>query len=127
MAGPGRGQSDRRVHHEQAYNAQALVAADSLLVVTNDVVQAPNDKRQIEPALEALARLGPRRSAAFSEANGRLRRGRDRAVDHARPGTLEGPFAGRAAAPGEPDLEAMRLAGGGLMEGRRLARFWPGT
>ena len=42
---------------EQAYNAQALVAADSLLVVTNDVVQAPNDKRQIEPALEALARL----------------------------------------------------------------------
>ena len=26
---------------EQAYNAQALVAADSLLVVTNDVVQAP--------------------------------------------------------------------------------------
>ena len=38
---------------EQAYNAQALVAADSLLVVTNDVVQAPNDKRQIEPALEA--------------------------------------------------------------------------
>ena len=42
---------------EQAYNAQAMVAADSLLVVTNDVVQAPNDKRQIEPALEALARL----------------------------------------------------------------------
>ena len=37
---------------EQAYNAQALVAADSLLVVTNDVVQAPNDKRQIEPALD---------------------------------------------------------------------------
>ena len=47
---------------EQAYNAQALVAADSLLVVTNDVVQAPNDKRQIEPALEALARLAARAS-----------------------------------------------------------------
>ena len=37
----------------------------------------------------------------------RLRRGRDRAVDHARPGTpsslLEGPLRRRAAAPGEPD------------------------
>ena len=42
---------------EQCYNAQALVAADSLLVVTADVVQAANDKRQITPALEALARL----------------------------------------------------------------------
>jgi len=42
---------------EQAYNAQATVASGSLLVVTNDVVQATNDKREIEPALEALARL----------------------------------------------------------------------
>lgn len=42
---------------EQAYNAQATVASGSLLVVTNDVVQATNDKRQIAPALEALARL----------------------------------------------------------------------
>ncbi len=41
---------------EQSYNAQATVAVDSLLVVTNDVVQAPNDKRQIEPTLEALGR-----------------------------------------------------------------------
>ena len=30
---------------EQCYNAQATVAADSLLVVAADVVQAPNDKR----------------------------------------------------------------------------------
>ena len=53
---------------EQAYNAQALVAADSLLVVTNDVVQAPNDKRQIEPALEALSETGrvPKRGKAYS-------------------------------------------------------------
>ena len=102
---------------EQAYNAQALVAADSLLVVTNDVVQAPNDKRQIEPALEALARLPEALGAPRDPAGGqrllqrgqreRLRRGRDRAVDHARPGTpsslLEGPLRRRAAAPGEPD------------------------
>jgi len=42
---------------EQAYNAQATVAAGSLLVVTADVVQATNDKQQIAPALDALARL----------------------------------------------------------------------
>ncbi len=42
---------------EQCYNAQATVATDSLLVVTADVVQATNDKREIAPALEALARL----------------------------------------------------------------------
>jgi transposase len=34
---------------EQCYNAQAAVAADSLLVIVADVVQAPNDKQQIEP------------------------------------------------------------------------------
>ena len=32
---------------EQCYNAQAAVAADSLLVVAVDVVQAPNDKQQV--------------------------------------------------------------------------------
>ncbi len=42
---------------EQAYNAQATVASGSLLVVTNDVVQAANDKQQIKPALERLGRL----------------------------------------------------------------------
>ena len=58
---------------EQAYNAQALVAADSLLVVTNDVVQAPNDKRQIEPALEALARLtAASMGGMFKGATGRV-------------------------------------------------------
>jgi transposase len=34
---------------EQGYNAQAVVAEDSLLVVARDVVQAPNDKQQLEP------------------------------------------------------------------------------
>src|SRR5215469_11117612 len=40
---------------EQCYNAQAVVAADSLLVVAADVVQAANDKQQLEPML-ALGR-----------------------------------------------------------------------
>src|SRR5271169_4128724 len=42
---------------EQCYNAQAAVAAGSLLVVAADVTQAPNDKEQIEPMLEALGGL----------------------------------------------------------------------
>lgn len=42
---------------EQAYNAQATVATGSLLVVSCDVVQAANDKQQIEPALAKLAQL----------------------------------------------------------------------
>ncbi len=42
---------------EQCYNAQAVVAAGSLLVVAADVVQAPNDKRQLAPMLDKLAAL----------------------------------------------------------------------
>jgi transposase len=42
---------------EQCYNAQAVVAADSLLVVAGDVVQAPNDKQQVQPMLGELAAL----------------------------------------------------------------------
>jgi transposase len=42
---------------EQCYNAQAAVAADSLLVVATDVVQAPNDKQQLEPMLDKIAEL----------------------------------------------------------------------
>jgi hypothetical protein len=42
---------------EQAYNAQAAVAAGSMLVVVPDVVQAANDKQQIEPMLERLGQL----------------------------------------------------------------------
>jgi len=42
---------------EQCYNAQAAVAADSLLVVAVDVVQAPNDKQQIEPMLKKISAL----------------------------------------------------------------------
>jgi transposase len=42
---------------EQCYNAQAVVAADSLLVVATDVVQAANDKQQLEPMLNKVAAL----------------------------------------------------------------------
>ena len=43
--------------YEQCYNAQAVVAADSLLVIAADVVQAPNDKQQLEPMLGKIADL----------------------------------------------------------------------
>ncbi|MGH8864230.1 MAG: transposase, partial [Burkholderiales bacterium] len=42
---------------EQCYNAQAAVAAGSLLVVAAQVTQAPNDKQQIEPMLDKLGAL----------------------------------------------------------------------
>jgi len=42
---------------DQAYNAQAAVAAGSMLVVCRDVVQAPNDKQQIEPVLNQIVSL----------------------------------------------------------------------
>lgn len=42
---------------EQAYNAQAAVAAGSLLVVGHDVVQAANDKQQVKPMLDKLGQL----------------------------------------------------------------------
>lgn len=42
---------------DQCYNAQAVVAADSLLVIAGEVVQAPNDKQQLEPMLNKIAEL----------------------------------------------------------------------
>jgi len=42
---------------EQAYNAQAVVDTQSLLIVAEHVSQECNDKRQIEPALQGLAEL----------------------------------------------------------------------
>ncbi|MGH8832762.1 MAG: IS1182 family transposase [Polaromonas sp.] len=40
---------------EQAYNAQAAVDAPTMLVVATTVSQAPNDKEQVKPMLQALA------------------------------------------------------------------------
>ena len=42
---------------DQCYNAQAAVAVGSLLVVATDVVQAPNDKSQVEPMLGKIGAL----------------------------------------------------------------------
>lgn len=42
---------------EQAYNAQASVDVDTMLVVGQHLTQNPNDKLEIEPALEALNKL----------------------------------------------------------------------
>jgi len=42
---------------EQCYNAQAVVAEGSLLVVATNVVQAPNDKQQLEPMLAKISAL----------------------------------------------------------------------
>jgi transposase len=42
---------------EQCYNAQAAVAAESLLVVARDVVQAANDKQQLAPMVSRIAAL----------------------------------------------------------------------
>ncbi len=40
---------------EQAYNAQAAVDAETMLVVATGLTQAPNDKEQVKPMLETLA------------------------------------------------------------------------
>jgi transposase len=42
---------------DQCYNAQAVVAAGSLLVIAADVTQAPNDKQQLAPMLDKIADL----------------------------------------------------------------------
>jgi transposase len=42
---------------DQCYNAQAAVAAESLLVIAVEVVQAPNDKQQIVPMLGKIDAL----------------------------------------------------------------------
>ncbi len=42
---------------EQAYNAQAGVDAETMLIVTFHVSQAPNDKQELEPALTNLKQL----------------------------------------------------------------------
>jgi transposase len=43
--------------YEQAFNAQACVDIASLLIVETHTTQHPNDKKQIDPAIEALGNL----------------------------------------------------------------------
>ena len=45
---------------DKCYNAQAGVAVGSLLMVASDVVQAPNDKNQVEPMLGKIDALAER-------------------------------------------------------------------
>jgi transposase len=40
---------------EQCYNAQAAVEVDTMLVVGHHVSDAPNDKQQLEPALDSIS------------------------------------------------------------------------
>ena len=42
---------------DQCYNAQALVATGSMLIVANEVTQAPNDKEQLAPMIEKIKAL----------------------------------------------------------------------
>jgi len=44
-------------HFEQAYNAQAAVEVESLLIVGERVSDAPNDKEQLVPTLETIPAL----------------------------------------------------------------------
>ena len=39
---------------EQAYNAQATVDVDTMIIVESHVSQSPNDKKEISPTLSAL-------------------------------------------------------------------------
>jgi transposase len=89
---------------DQCYNAQAAVAADSMLVVATDVSQAPNDKQQLAPTLDKImdlpAALGTPATAACrqrlfqrGEREAVSRRGR-RAAHRRRP-PIASPDAGR--------------------------------
>jgi hypothetical protein len=51
---------------EQAYNAQAGVDTETMLIVTTHVSQAPNDKKELEPALTSLKQL-PRKLGTVTE------------------------------------------------------------
>jgi hypothetical protein len=42
---------------EQAYNAQAAVDMETMIVVATDLSQHPNDKQELEPVVETLSKL----------------------------------------------------------------------
>ena len=51
---------------EQAYNAQASVEIDSLLIVENHITQQPNDKLELIPAVDNLTKLPKKLGAVDS-------------------------------------------------------------
>ncbi|HXW22968.1 MAG TPA: transposase, partial [Rhodomicrobium sp.] len=105
---------------EQGYNAQAVVAEGSLLVVASDVTQAPNDKRELEPMLAKTRALPEELGKAetmladagyFSEANVSARLGIEPLIAPGRERhhpSLSERFAGAPPAPEHPTpVEAM--------------------
>jgi hypothetical protein len=80
---------------DQCYNAQAVVATGSMLIVATEVTQAANDKEQLMPMIEKIQAL-PKElgrvkriladSGYLSQANVEKRGGEDRTAD--RPGAL---------------------------------------
>jgi hypothetical protein len=57
---------------EQCYNAQAVVAAGSLLVVAADVTPAANDKQQLEPMLHKVAALPDQGNCTWNSLDTRI-------------------------------------------------------
>ena len=57
-------------HFEQAYNAQAAVETDSRLIVATRVTDAPNDKPQLVPTLQAVPPLIRQKVGAVLVDNG---------------------------------------------------------
>jgi len=89
---------------DQCYNAQAAVAADSMLVVATDVSQAPNDKQQLAPTLDKImdlpAALGTPATAAcrqrlFQRGEREAVSRRGRCAAHRRRPPIASPDAGR--------------------------------
>jgi hypothetical protein len=55
---------------EQCYNAQAVVDTKTMRVVAPFFTQAPNDKQQIQPALDKIAALSEGLNAPQDAAGG---------------------------------------------------------
>jgi hypothetical protein len=77
-------------HFEQAYNAQAAVETESMLIVGQRVSQAPNDKEQLVPTVQSIpAEIGRPESvlvdSGFSSES--ATRGVEQGIDGAATGT----------------------------------------
>jgi len=137
----------QQAYNAQAYNAQATVCMDSHLILEGHLSQKPNDKQELEPALQKLSELpeevgSPNRLAAdsgyYSSDNAQACEGQEicpyiSAGREKHNPTWRERFAGPGAPPDEnTGLEAMayRLAtraGGGVLraaQGDRRTGLW---
>ena len=114
---------------DQCYNAQAAVAAGSLLVVASAVSQAPNDKQQLEPMLDKIEALADELGklaggyGLFQRGERRgLRQGGDRTADRHGPSAASSSASKRRrrAAPVRPVSTCRREC-----PPRRPLRLWP--